>query len=134
MLDLKRRRMPPRLSPQPTSNPSTRATYQSPNRPQSCSGSLGKSSSKSTPERSSKRLMHLSVSNGHNTNVSGDRHCGWPRSQTHFGDQRAALGMRESNIKPNQHRSSNVRGGGYQWITEAFKKMFFYVFSIIIIF
>ena len=31
----------------------------------------------------------------HDTNDYGDSHCGWPRSQTYFGDRTAALGMRE---------------------------------------
>jgi hypothetical protein len=92
------KRTPPQLSPQRTSSPPARATYQPPNRPKSRSESSGKSPLKSKLKRSSERLMHLPVGHGHNTNDSSDRHCGWPRSQTYFGDQTAFLGMRESTV------------------------------------
>ena len=94
--------------PQHSSSSPARATYQP---SKSRSESAGKSPSKSTRKRSPERLKHLTVSHGHNTNDSGDRHCNWPQSQTHFGYQTAVLGMRGSRISNRISTARRVRGG-----------------------
>ena len=80
-------------------------------KPQRVRREIGKSPSKSTPKRSSERLRHLTVSHGHNAKDSGDRHCDWPQSQTHFGYQTAVLGMRGSRISNRISTARRVRGG-----------------------
>ena len=99
-------RTPAQPFPQHSSSSPARATYQP---SKSRSESDGKSPSKSTPKRSSERLRHLTVSHGHNAKDSGDRHCDWPQSQTHFGYQTAVLGMRGSRISNRISTAHRVR-------------------------